>query len=70
MDENSKPLQVYVIEDSLIIQRLLSSTIEAAHAALVGQAAGAQKAIADLSVLQPDLIVMISLWTAARDSTS
>ncbi len=58
MDEIAKPLQVYVVEDSPIIQRLLASTIAAAHAELVGHAAGAQKAIADLALLQPDLIVV------------
>jgi DNA-binding NarL/FixJ family response regulator len=58
MNEFPKPLQVYVVEDSPIIRRLLASTIEAARAELVGSSAGAQTAIADLSVLQPDLIVI------------
>jgi CheY-like chemotaxis protein len=58
MSEISKLLQVYVVEDSPIIRRLLVSTIEAAGAELIGSSAGAQSAIADLSVLRPDLIVV------------
>jgi DNA-binding NarL/FixJ family response regulator len=58
MSEISKPLQVYVVEDSPIIRRLLASTIEAARAELIGSSAGAQTAIAELSVLQPDLILI------------
>jgi DNA-binding NarL/FixJ family response regulator len=58
MSEISKPLQVYVVEDSPIIRRLLASTIEAAGAELVGSSAGAQSAIAELSVLRPDLILI------------
>jgi CheY-like chemotaxis protein len=58
MSEISKLLQVYVVEDSPIIRRLLTSTIEAAGAELVGSSTGAQSAIADLSVLLPDLIVV------------
>ena len=58
MSEISKPLHVYVVEDSPIIRRLLASTIEAAGAELVGSSAGAETAIAELSVLQPDLILI------------
>jgi DNA-binding NarL/FixJ family response regulator len=58
MNEIPKPLQVYIVEDSTIIRRLLASTIEAAGAELVGSSAGAQSAIADLSTLRPDLIVV------------
>ncbi|TMH47757.1 MAG: response regulator, partial [Betaproteobacteria bacterium] len=58
MNEIPKPLQVYIVEDSTIIRRLLASTIEAAGAELVGSSAGAESAIADLSVLRPDLIVV------------
>jgi DNA-binding NarL/FixJ family response regulator len=58
MDEMPKRLQVYLVEDSPIIQRLLTSTIEAARAELVGHATAAPKAIADLSMLQPDLVVI------------
>jgi CheY-like chemotaxis protein len=53
-----KPLQVYVVEDSPIIQRLLASAIAAAGAELHGCSDGAQAAIADLSALQPDLILI------------
>lgn len=58
MDEFSKPLRVYVVEDSPIIRRLLASSIEASGAELLGYSAGAPKAIADLCVLQPDLILI------------
>jgi DNA-binding NarL/FixJ family response regulator len=58
MSQISKPLQVYIVEDSTIIRRLLASTIEAAGAELVGNSGGAQSAIADLSTLQPDLILI------------
>ena len=58
MREIPKPLQVYIVEDSTIIRRLLTSTIEAAGAELVGHSGDAQSAIADLSVLRPDLILI------------
>ena len=58
MSEISKLLQVYIVEDSPIIRRLLASTIEAAGAELIGSSAGAQSAIAELSTLRPDLIVV------------
>jgi CheY-like chemotaxis protein len=52
------PLQVYIVEDSPIIQRLLASTIEASGAELLGRSSKAQTAIAELSMLQPDLILI------------
>ena len=55
---NGNPLQVYVVEDSQIIQRLLASAIEAAGAELDGCTGDAQTAIADVFALQPDLIVI------------
>ena len=58
MSEISKPLRVYIVEDSTIIRRLLVSTIEAAGAELAGSSDGAQSAIADLAVLRPDLILI------------
>ena len=58
MQEIPKPLQVYVVEDSPIIRRLLASTIEAAGAELVGFSANALAAIADLGALEPDLILI------------
>jgi DNA-binding NarL/FixJ family response regulator len=58
MHELPKPLQVYLVEDSPIIRRLLASTIEAAGAELIGQSADASSAIAELSSLRPDLIVI------------
>jgi CheY-like chemotaxis protein len=56
--EAPEPLQVYVVEDSPIIRRLLASAIAAAGAELDGCSDGAQAAIADLSALQPDLILI------------
>jgi len=58
MQEFPKPLKVYMVEDSTIIRRLLASTIEAAGAKLIGHSADARSAIADLSVLRPDLILI------------
>jgi len=51
-------LQVYIVEDSRITQRLLGSVIEAAGAELSGCSADAQTAISDLQALQPDLILI------------
>jgi len=56
--EGPKRLQVYVVEDSPIIQRWLASAIAAAGAELDGCSDGAQAAIADLVALQPDLILI------------
>ena len=53
-----EPLQVYLVEDSPIIQRLVTSAIVAAGAKLSGCSADAQTAIADLFTLQPDLILI------------
>lgn len=58
MSEFSKQLQVYVVEDSPIMLHLLAVTIEAAGAELVGHSASAQRAISEISVLQPDLILV------------
>ena len=58
MNEMPKPLQVYIVEDSPIIQRLLTSAIVAAGAELSGCSADAQTAIADLYALQPELILI------------
>jgi DNA-binding NarL/FixJ family response regulator len=58
MDDHSQPLQVYVVEDSPIILRLLTATIEAAGAELAGHSPTAQQALADLAALQPDLILV------------
>ena len=52
------PLQVYVVEDSPILQQLLASAIEAAGAELSGCSADAETAIADLFALEPDLILI------------
>ena len=54
----SKPLQVYIVEDSPIIQRSLASAIVAAGAELSGCSADAQTAIADVFALEPDVILI------------
>jgi DNA-binding NarL/FixJ family response regulator len=53
-----KPLQVYVVEDSPILQRLLASTIASAGAELSGCSADAQTAIAGVFAAEPDLILI------------
>jgi len=58
MHEIRKPLQVYLVEDSPIVQRLLGSAIAAAGAELDGCSDDAQAAIADVSALKPDLILI------------
>jgi DNA-binding NarL/FixJ family response regulator len=58
MSEFSKQLQVYLVEDSPIIQQLLVSTIEGAGAELVGRSSSAQQAINEIATLEPDLIVI------------
>jgi DNA-binding NarL/FixJ family response regulator len=58
MNEKSRPLHVYVVEDSPSVRALLVSAINAAGAKLDGCASQAPKAIADVFTLQPDLIVI------------
>jgi CheY-like chemotaxis protein len=58
MDKISTPFQIYVVEDSPILRRLIESSIETSGAELVGFAGSAQRAVADLSMLQPDLILI------------
>jgi DNA-binding NarL/FixJ family response regulator len=53
-----RPLQVYVVEDAPILQRLLASAIEAAGAQLSGCSGDAQTAIADVFASEPDLILI------------
>jgi len=59
----AKPLQVYVVEDSDIVLRLLTSAIESAGGQLMGAADNAQQAILELQNLRPNL-VMIDLVLA------
>jgi DNA-binding NarL/FixJ family response regulator len=53
-----KPLQVYVVEDSEIILRLLESAIESAGGGLIGFGGDAQQVIRDLQRLKPDLVLI------------
>jgi DNA-binding NarL/FixJ family response regulator len=58
MSEFSKQLQVYVVEDSALMVRMLASTIEAVGAELVGSSDSTQRAVNEIFVLQPDLILI------------
>ena len=58
MDKTSTPFQIYVVEDSPILRRLIESSIEASGAELVGYSGSAQSAVSDLAMLQPDLILI------------
>ena len=58
MIKRVRPLQVYVVEDSEIILRLLDSAIEASGSELIGHAADAEQAIHDLQSLKPDLVLI------------
>lgn len=52
------PLEVYLVEDSPILRRLFTAAITEAGAKVVGWSADAQKAISDLSMLRPDVVVV------------
>ena len=58
MDKTSTPFQIYVVEDSPILRRLIESSIEASGAELDGYSGSAQSAVSDLAMLQPDLILI------------
>ena len=60
----AKPLQVYVVEDSDIIRRLLTSAIESAGGELMGAADNAQQAIHQLQELKPHLILIDLVLTS------
>jgi DNA-binding NarL/FixJ family response regulator len=53
-----KPLQVYIVEDSQILQKLLTSAITSAGAEVAGCSGEAEEAIADVFALQPDVVVI------------
>ena len=52
------PLRVYLVEDSPILRALFSAAITEAGAQIVGWTAQSAKAIADLSELRPDVVVI------------
>lgn len=54
----ANPLQVYVVEDSDIVLRLLTSAVESAGGELLGAANNAQQAIHELQELKPHLILI------------
>jgi len=51
-------LEVYLVEDSPILRRLFTATLTEAGAKVVGWSADARKAIADLSMLRPHVVVV------------
>ena len=58
MNEPSKPLRVYVVEDSSLIRRSLAAVIAEAGGELVGVSADAEGAIKNLVVHDPDVILI------------
>ena len=58
MSDAVKPLQVYVVEDSTVMRRLIGSAVAAAGAELIGDSADAESAIDALSKLRPDLVLI------------
>jgi two-component system response regulator DevR len=64
MIRTAHPLRVYVVEDSDIILRLLTSAIESAGGELVGAADNAQQAIHQLQELKPHLILIDLVLTS------
>ena len=60
----ANPLQVYVVEDSDIMRRLLTSAIESAGGELMGTADNAQQAIRQLQELKPHLVLIDLVLTS------
>lgn len=58
MVEAPAVLQVYMVEDSPIFSRLLAAAVESAGGELVGHSDNAEQAIADLSRVDADLILV------------
>jgi len=58
MNEMPKPLQVYIVEDSQIVERFLAAAIVAVGAEVSGCSADAETAIGDVFALQPDVIMI------------
>lgn len=55
-NQTAQPLQVYVVEDSPLVQQMLTEAVEAAGAEVDGCTGEAKRAIGDVFVLQPDVI--------------
>jgi DNA-binding NarL/FixJ family response regulator len=53
-----QPLQVYIVEDSPIVERLLTAEIMEAGAEVSGCSADAETAIGDVFALEPDLVLI------------
>lgn len=54
----SKPLQVYVVEDSQMLQGLLTSSIAELGAEVCGRSGDADEAVEDIFAFNPDVIVI------------
>jgi DNA-binding NarL/FixJ family response regulator len=52
------PLQVYIVEDSPIVERLLAAEVVEAGAEVSGCSADAETAIGDVFALEPDLVLI------------
>jgi two-component system, OmpR family, response regulator len=53
-----KTLQIYVVEDSQILQGLLNSAIAAAGAEVCGRSANADEAVEDIFAFNPDVVLI------------
>jgi CheY-like chemotaxis protein len=51
-------LRVYLVEDSLIMSKLLRELVQANGASVVGQSDSAPSAIVDIELLAPDVVVV------------
>jgi len=58
MSETTEPLQVYVVEDSPIVLRMLGASIEATGAEVSGSSADADSALSNVFATQPDVILI------------
>jgi DNA-binding NarL/FixJ family response regulator len=58
MNDTPRPLQVYVVEDSPIVQQFLATAIADAGAEVDGCSDDATTAISDVFALQPDVILI------------
>jgi DNA-binding NarL/FixJ family response regulator len=61
-----KALQVYLVEDSQILQSMLISSLAEAGAEVCGRSGKAEEAIADIFALDPDIVLIdISLQSGS-----
>jgi DNA-binding NarL/FixJ family response regulator len=58
MEDSSQPLRIYLVEDSPIMLRLLRELLQSVGVHIVGHADSAAVAIAEISSLRPDAIIV------------